>query len=87
MQDNHYGNYDGSVYRNDDISFFPEEDFLREIFHASEESKKLQLEIKISLRPDFGLLITYSVRFGFFVEWHINLCRLFNAKAILREEQ
>ena len=26
-------------------------------------------------------------RFGFFVLWHINLCRLFDAKAILREEQ
>ena len=25
--------------------------------------------------------------FGFFVLWHINLCRLFNAKAILLEEQ
>ena len=25
--------------------------------------------------------------FGFFVEWHIKLCRLFNAKAILLEEQ
>ena len=25
--------------------------------------------------------------FGFFVNWHINLCRLFNAKAILLEEQ
>ena len=24
--------------------------------------------------------------FGFFVKWHINLCRLFNAKAILQEE-
>ena len=24
---------------------------------------------------------------GFFVKWHINLCRLFNAKAILLEEQ
>ena len=23
----------------------------------------------------------------FFVKWHINLCRLFNAKAILLEEQ
>ena len=27
------------------------------------------------------------VWFGFFVYWHINLCRLFNAKAILLEEQ
>ena len=25
--------------------------------------------------------------FGFFVQWYINLCRLFNAKAILLEEQ
>ena len=25
--------------------------------------------------------------FGFFVKWHINLCKLFNAKAILLEEQ
>ena len=25
--------------------------------------------------------------FGFFVQWHINFCRLFNAKAILQEEQ
>ena len=25
--------------------------------------------------------------FGFFVSWHINLCSLFNAKAILLEEQ
>ena len=25
--------------------------------------------------------------FGFFVQWHINLCRLFNAKDILIEEQ
>ena len=24
---------------------------------------------------------------GFFVSWHINICRLFNAKAILIEEQ
>ena len=30
----------------------------------------------------FGL-----VWFGFFVYWHINLCWLFNAKAILLEEQ
>ena len=28
-----------------------------------------------------------SIRFGFFVKWHINFCRLFNAKAILLEEQ
>ena len=28
-----------------------------------------------------------TVRFGFFVKWHINLLRLFNAKAILLEEQ
>ena len=28
-----------------------------------------------------------KVWFGFFVSWHINLCRLFNAKAILPEEQ
>ena len=27
------------------------------------------------------------VWFGFFVSWHINLCRLFNAKSILLEEQ
>ena len=27
------------------------------------------------------------VCFGFFVWWHINVCRLFNAKAILLEEQ
>ena len=26
-------------------------------------------------------------RFGFFVQWHINLCRLFNAKAIPQEKQ
>ena len=26
------------------------------------------------------------VWFGFFVEWHINLCRSFNAKAILQEQ-
>ena len=25
--------------------------------------------------------------FGFFISWHINLCRLFNAKSILLEEQ
>ena len=31
----------------------------------------------------------FAVNFinGFFVLWHINLCRLFNAKAILLEEQ
>ena len=28
-----------------------------------------------------------SPGFGFFVLWHINLCRLFNAKAILQEEE
>ena len=28
-----------------------------------------------------------KIWFGFFVQWHINLCRLFNAKAILIEEQ
>ena len=27
------------------------------------------------------------VRFGFFVKWHINLCELSNAKAILVEQQ
>ena len=27
------------------------------------------------------------VWFGYFVSWHINFCRLFNAKAILQEEQ
>ena len=27
------------------------------------------------------------VWFGLFAEWHINLCRLFNAKAIFLEEQ
>ena len=34
-------------------------------------------------------LIVYKqmVWFGFFVWWHINLCRLFNAKAILLEQQ
>ena len=26
-----------------------------------------------------------SGRFGFFALWHINICRLFNAKAILLE--
>ena len=26
------------------------------------------------------------VWFGFFVSWHINLCRLFNAKSILLEQ-
>ena len=28
-----------------------------------------------------------KVSFRFFVYWHINLCRLFNAKAMLVEEQ
>ena len=28
-----------------------------------------------------------NISFGAFVLWHINLCRLFNAKAILQEEQ
>ena len=28
-----------------------------------------------------------TVWFGFFVLWHINLSRLFNAKSILQEEQ
>ena len=28
-----------------------------------------------------------TVWFGSFVLWYINICRLFNAKAILREEQ
>ena len=27
------------------------------------------------------------ISFGFFIQWHINLCRLFNAKAILVEKQ
>ena len=31
--------------------------------------------------------IVCLVRFGFFVKWHINLCTLFNAKAIIQEEQ
>ena len=29
---------------------------------------------------------THKLFFGFFVSWHINPCRLFNAKAILLEE-
>ena len=28
-----------------------------------------------------------KVDFGFFVEWHINICGLFNAKSVLIEEQ
>ena len=33
------------------------------------------------------IIFSAHLRFGFFVKWHIKLCRLFNAKAILREEK
>ena len=35
----------------------------------------------------FYFLILRWFSFNFFVRWHINLCRLFNAKSILVEEQ
>ena len=33
------------------------------------------------------VILHFKVSFGFFVYWHINLCGLFNAKAIIIEEQ
>ena len=35
--------------------------------------------------PKFEIIISRFFSFGFFILWHINLCRLFNAKAILVE--
>ena len=39
---------------------------------------------KLTMYINLYILIGF---FGFFVKWHINLCRLFYAKAILIEEQ
>ena len=50
------------------------------------------IEVNISLFVVSFFFLLFSlcvclVWFCFFVEWHINLCRLFNANAILLEEQ
>ena len=42
---------------------------------------------KKEIKSISGYRRTSVIWFGFFVSWHINLCRLFNAKAILLEEQ
>ena len=44
-------------------------------------------EAGVSPSDAIKLICVSLFRFGFFVSWHINLCRLFNAKAILLEEQ
>ena len=46
------------------------------------------IQFSIQLVLEFCILITYytQIRFWVFL-WHINVCRLFNAKDILTEEQ
>ena len=51
---------------------------------SQNESKRNKIRYYNSLRHKHSL--TYKVWFGFFVLWHINLCRLFNAKDTLLEE-
>ena len=55
---------------------------------------KLQIRLETALFSKFEHLkfivlktFFYDIWFGFLVLWHINLCRLFNTKAILLEEQ
>ena len=62
-----------------------------DVFCSVITTSKLRKHIFL-LQSEFGQYIFYSLLFSFFcivffVKWHINLCRLFNAKAILLEEQ
>ena len=53
-----------------------------------ESETRLQiLDMIVSLHTNTFVKVYGLVWFGFFVKWHINLCSLFNAKAILKEEQ
>ena len=79
-----------TVYKNKTTIFsqkwFPEKQILQLNFTTC-IAYVFPVQIELHTQLFENTKIKKNVRFGFFVLWHINLCRLFNANAILLEEQ
>ena len=84
-RDDHYDNRAVNLYSS---SFFLDGQFYQMLKFSEQQFTRSYQLWEVTPKVNFvGNRFVLLVWFGFFVLWHNNICELFNAKAILVEEQ